>query len=185
MSLVRTPLLGVIILTGGGSRRMGQDKAAQLWGDRRAVDLVADLARMLGAGRILTAGEGDFGLERVRDPVPHSGPVAGVLAGLAALAGEPGHVLVLAVDAPTLTVADLAPLLGHDGPGAAFEGFPLPMVIDPASAPADAKPDWPLRRLVERAGLAQLPAAPLASARIRGANTAEEQLRLLREGDRA
>ncbi len=170
-----------IILTGGASSRMGQDKAAQLWGGKRAVDLVADLARAVGARRILTCGEGDFGLERVRDPAPRSGPVAGVLAGLAALAGEPGHVLVLAVDAPTLTATELSPLLAVGGPGATFEGYPLPMAIDPASAPADAEAGWPLRRLAERAGLARIAPLPQAAARIRGANTADEQLRLLRE----
>jgi hypothetical protein len=72
-------------------------------------------------------------------------------------------------------------LLASDAPGAAFEGFPLPMVIDPASAPVDARTDWPLRRLVERAGLTQLALPQDAAARMRGANTADEQLRLLRE----
>jgi molybdopterin-guanine dinucleotide biosynthesis protein A len=181
MHSIPHPLLNAIILTGGASRRMGQDKAVQLWGGRRAIDLVADLARALGAGRILTSGEDDFGLERVRDPAPHSGPVAGVLSGLAALAEAPGRVLVLAVDAPTLRAADLAPLLAPDGPGAMFEGFPLPMVIDPVAAPADAMADWPLRRLAERAGLTRIAPPPEAAVRIRGANTSEEQLHLLRE----
>jgi molybdopterin-guanine dinucleotide biosynthesis protein A len=172
--------LGAIILTGGASRRMGEDKGAQVWGDRRAVDWVADLARTLGASRILTAGEGDYGLERVRDPAPQSGPVAGVLAGLAALGRETNRVLVLAVDAPTLRAEDLAPLMASGPPGAAFEGFPLPMIIDPRSAPPDAQVDWPLRRLVEQAGLALLALPAQTTDRIRGANTGEERLRLLR-----
>ncbi len=173
--------LHVIILTGGASRRMGTDKAELAWDGLRAVDRLAALARSLGAARILTAGEGDYGLERVRDPAPHSGPVAGVLAGLAALKDQPGRVLVLAVDAPTLTAADLAPLLAAPARGAAYVGLPLPMVLDPANTPADARDDWPLRRFVERAGLAQLPADPPVENRLRGANTPEERDRLLRE----
>ncbi|HEY0651236.1 NTP transferase domain-containing protein, partial [Phenylobacterium sp.] len=48
--------LGVVILTGGASSRMGADKAALLWGGRRAVDRLADLARELGAAAVLTSG---------------------------------------------------------------------------------------------------------------------------------
>lgn len=171
--------LHVIILAGGGSTRMGADKAELVWDGLRAVDRVAALARTLGARRILTSGEGDYGLERVRDAAPGSGPVAGVLAGLAALAGEPGRVLVLAVDAPTLTAGDLQPLLARGAPGAAFAGLPLPMVIEPTAVPAEARDDWPLRRLVERAGLAQIPADPAVLDRLRGANTPQERDRLL------
>jgi molybdenum cofactor guanylyltransferase len=173
--------LCVIILTGGGSSRMGVDKAVQLWGDERAVDRVAQLAKSLGARRIVTAGDGDYGFERAPDPKAQSGPVAGVLMGLAALRREPGRILVLAVDAPTLTTADVEPLLKAAGPGAAFAGLPLPMVIDPAAVPAEAQFDWPLRRLVDRAGLTRVSLDPSAMDRIRGANTPQEMARLLRE----
>jgi molybdopterin-guanine dinucleotide biosynthesis protein A len=185
MNDTQIALLGAIILTGGASRRMGQDKAALLWGERRAVDLVVDLARSVGAGRVLTAGEMDYGFERVRDPAPQSGPVAGVLAGLAALGGSFRRVLVLAVDAPTLQPADLAPLLAATGPGATFADFPLPMVLDPAATPADVGLGWPVRRLAEAAGLSQLPLPPGAADRIRGANTEAERLRLLRDAGMA
>jgi molybdopterin-guanine dinucleotide biosynthesis protein A len=171
--------LGAIILTGGASARMGADKAAQLWGDRRAIDLVASLAADVGAGPVISAGGGDFGLPRALDPAPHSGPVSGVLAGLAVLGDGARRILVLAVDAPTLRPGDLAPLLAADSPGAAFAGFPLPMVIDRAAVPADARGDWALRRFVERAGLLQIAPDDEAMLRIRGANTPEERTRLL------
>jgi molybdopterin-guanine dinucleotide biosynthesis protein A len=175
-----TDRLGVVILTGGASRRMGTDKAAQDWGGRRAVDRVADLARAIGAVRIVSAGDGDYGLERAPDPAPQSGPVAGVLAGVAALGEAVDRVLVLAVDAPTLTAADLAPLLAAAAPGATYEGLPLPMVMIVGAAPLDAEHDWPLRRLAERSGLSGIPVSPDAAARIRGANTPEEREALLR-----
>lgn len=173
--------LDAIILTGGASRRMGTDKASQAWGVRRAVDRVAALAAELGAVQVVTSGEDDFGLPRARDPAPFSGPVAGVLAGLALLGPEVRRVLVLAVDAPTIEAADLADLLTADAPGAAYEGLPLPMVLWSDAAPADALDDWPLRRFVSGAGLASLPPPTGAALRLRGANTPEERDRLMRE----
>lgn len=173
--------LGAIILTGGASRRMGADKATQVWGRRRAVDRVAALAARLGASEVVTAGPGDFGLPRALDPKPFSGPVAGVLSALKLI--DPGieRVLVLAVDAPTLRPGDLAPLISTADPGAVFEGFPLPMLIARTAVAGDAQDDWPLRRLAERAGLTYLRAAPAAHGRLRGANTPEERDQLLKE----
>jgi len=173
-----TPL-GAIILTGGASRRMGADKALLDWDGQRAVDRVAALAATAGAARVLTAGR-DLGLDHVEDPEPGAGPVAGVLGGAAALAAHGlGRVLVLAVDAPTITAEDLAPLLAAPGPGAFYEGLPVPMVLALAALPPEAEAGWPLRRLVERAGLAALPCDEAMRLRLRGANTPEERAKLV------
>lgn len=173
-------LFGAIILTGGASRRMGADKAAQDWDGRRAVDRVAALATAVGAVRVLTAGR-DHGLEHVDDPSPGAGPVGGVLAGARALAAHGlARALVLAVDAPTVRVDDLAPLLAVDGAGAVYEGLPVPMVVTLSALPADAEAGWPLRRLVERAGLVALACEEDVRARLRGANTPEERAALTR-----
>lgn len=165
--------LGGIILCGGGSRRMGRDKAVLDWDGQRAVDRVAALARAVGAQALVTAGA-DLGLPWVPDDEAGAGPVGGVLAGAKALGTE--RLLVLAVDAPTLTAEDLAPLLAAGG---YYEGLPVPMVVETAALPADAQDGWPLRRLVERAGLAALPVPEGAMARLRGANTPEERSSLL------
>lgn len=165
--------LGAIILCGGGSRRMGRDKAVLDWGGRRAVDLVADLARAAGAQALVTAGA-DLGWPWVADDAAGAGPVGGVLAGARALGTA--RLLVLAVDAPTITLEDLAPLLASGG---CYEGLPVPMVLDAAALPADAEAGWPLRRLVERAGLVTLPVLDGALQRLRGANTPEERDGLL------
>jgi molybdopterin-guanine dinucleotide biosynthesis protein A len=158
---------------------MGEDKAQLDWGGRRAVDLAADLASAAGARVILTAG-GDYGLPFVEDPVKGAGPAGGVIAGGARLVAEGlTHALILAVDAPGLELADLAPLLAAPDPGAAFTGFPAPAVIALGALPADASPDWPLRRLAERAGLTWLPPPPQAELRLRGANTPGERAVLL------
>ena len=169
---------GAIILTGGASRRMGADKASLDWDGQRAVDRVAALAAAVGATRVLTAGRA-FGLEHVEDPEPGAGPVAGVLGGARALAAHGlARALVLAVDAPTVTADDLAPLLAARGPGVFYAGLPIPMVVALAALPGDAEAGWPLRRLVERAGLAALPCDEAVRLRLRGANTPEERARL-------
>jgi molybdopterin-guanine dinucleotide biosynthesis protein A len=160
--------LGAIILCGGGSRRMGRDKALLDWGGRRAVDRVADLARAVGAEALIMAGA-DLGLPWVPDDEIGAGPVGGVLAGAKALGTA--RLLVLAVDAPTVTLDDLAPLLASGG---FYEGLPVPMVVEAAALPAEAEAGWPLRRLVERAGLTALPVPEGALGRLRGANTPEE-----------
>ncbi|HZZ90240.1 MAG TPA: NTP transferase domain-containing protein, partial [Caulobacteraceae bacterium] len=152
-----TDTLGAIVLVGGASSRMGTDKAVLDWGGWRAVDRVAALAREVGATQVMTAG-GDYGLPFVADPSPRAGPVSGILAAVLALRRVGvTRILVLAVDAPTLRPSDLAPLLGEDAPGAAYAGLPLPAVMNVWAIPTDAPPDWPLRRLIERAGLSILP----------------------------
>lgn len=170
---------GALILTGGQSRRMGRDKADLDWNGARAVDRVADLARSIGAQPVMTVGT-DLGLPWIADPEPGAGPVGGVLAGVAALrALGVERALILAVDAPTLTSGDLAPLLAAGAPGAAYERLPLPMVLMISALPHDAEAGWPLRRLVERAGLLSVAVPAGAEARVRGANTPEEQARLI------
>lgn len=169
-----------MILTGGASSRMGVDKAMVLWRGRTAVDRVAALAAAIGAAPVITVGAGDYGMPLVLDEPPLGGPVGGVLAGAAALrAAGCARALVLAVDAPTLQAVDLAPLLDAVGPGAAYAGLHLPMVIDLAAVPADAASGWPLARLIERAGLARPSCPPDVAARIRGANTPGERDALL------
>jgi molybdenum cofactor guanylyltransferase len=160
--------LGAIILCGGASRRMGRDKAVLDWGGRRAVDRVADLARAAGADALITAGA-DLGLPWAPDDAAGAGPVGGVLAGAKALGTA--RLLVLAVDAPTVTLEDLAPLLAKGG---FYEGLPVPMVVESAALPIEAEAGWPLRRLVERSGLTAMPVPEGALARLRGANTPEE-----------
>jgi molybdopterin-guanine dinucleotide biosynthesis protein A len=173
--------LGVVILTGGASSRMGEDKAALLWDGRRAVDRLADLARELGAAAVVTSGARDYGLPNAPEDPPGGGPVAGLVAGLAALrSGGCARALVLAADAPTIAPEDLAPLLAAPSPGAAYEGLHLPLVIDLTALPDDAGQGWPMGRLIDRAGLARLPCAELAAERLRGANTPEERENLLR-----
>jgi molybdopterin-guanine dinucleotide biosynthesis protein A len=178
-------VLGALILCGGRATRMGEDKALQDWGGRPAIQRVAAVAHAAGATVVLSVGPDSYGLPAVADP--REGPAGAVLAGLAALAARQcDRALVLAVDAPTLTADDLAPLLGAPRPGATFAQLHLPAVLRIDAAPADAEPRGPLGRLLDRCGLARLPVPEGAHARLRGANTPAERAALLqdlRDGD--
>ena len=77
--------LGVAILTGGASSRMGEDKAAADWLGVRAVDRVAALARALGAVAVVTVGRADHGLPFAADATPLDRRIA------PALLAHPGH----------------------------------------------------------------------------------------------
>jgi molybdopterin-guanine dinucleotide biosynthesis protein A len=180
-AITKAMTLGAIILTGGASSRMGRDKAELAWDGRRAVDRLADLARGLGAAAIVTAGPRDYGLPVAMDDPPGGGPVAGIVAGAAALrAAGCTRGLVLAVDAPTASAADLAPLLAAPAPGATYDGLNLPLVLDLGRLPPDAGSGWAMGRLIDATGLARLACPPDAAARLRGANTPEERETLLR-----
>jgi molybdopterin-guanine dinucleotide biosynthesis protein A len=179
-----TPMedLGAIILTGGRSVRMGGDKAALEWCGVRAIDRVASLANAAGAAKIITVGHTNYGLSFVPDAAPDAGPVGGVLAGAAALAAMGVHrVLVLAVDAPTIRLDDLRPLLTSPTGAAAFEAFHLPFVAEIARLPVLMPSDWPLARMIDAIGAARLPCHKSASPRIRGANTLAERQVLLQD----
>ena len=172
--------LGALVLTGGRSSRMGADKAELEWLGVRAVDRVAHIAAEAGAAPIISVGPRGHGLQHVLDDEAFGGPVGAIAAGARALL-EAGceRALILAVDAPTLQLEDLRPLLAHQDPGAVFKGLHLPMVLNLRALPDDSQADWPIDRLVDRAGLARLDCPAEALARLRGANTPAEREALL------
>jgi molybdopterin-guanine dinucleotide biosynthesis protein A len=158
---------------------MGADKARLDWDGVSAIDRLVALSQDLGIRMVLTAGA-DHGLPAVLDARPGEGPCGGILAAAQRLRSEGyARALILAVDAPTVVAADIRPLLEAAEPGAAYEGLPLPMVIDLAAVPAATEAQWPLKRLVQLAGLAVLPCGDQARPRLKGANTPDERLRLL------
>lgn len=172
--------IGVVILAGGGSRRMGSDKAVLMWNGVTAVERLAATARDLNLGPLIVSGA-DHGLPFAPDPFPQAGPVAGLCTAARILMTQGcQRLLVLAVDAPTLEPQDLTPLLEAPAPGATYAGLPLPMVIEAAALPV-LPGNAPLRLFVEAAGLAALPTPPHAYARLRGANTQPERQDLLRK----
>jgi molybdopterin-guanine dinucleotide biosynthesis protein A len=103
------------VVAGGGSRRMGRDKALLPWG---STDLLGHaLERLRGVAgdvRILCGSRPrylDRGVPVETDLVPDAGPLGGVLAGLAAAAGR--SALFLAVDLPGVPTSLLAHLVAR------------------------------------------------------------------------
>ena len=98
----RTAPLAGLVLCGGGSRRMGTDKALLLVDGQPLVLRVAELLSSVADPVLLASGKpgrlGDLGLAEVEDAIPGAGPLAGLVAGLEA---SPHDLLgVVAADMP-------------------------------------------------------------------------------------
>ncbi|MEO0794670.1 MAG: molybdenum cofactor guanylyltransferase [Verrucomicrobiota bacterium] len=140
------PILG-LVLAGGRSRRMGQDKAALRWGAdgvplwRRQIELLRScdlpVAVSIRQGQEL---EDAANVECIADAVDDAGPLSGFLS---AWKRYPEHaLLVVACDLPLLDHATVQYLLDHRDPnrvGTAYESAndhlpePLCALWEPAS----------------------------------------------------
>jgi len=108
-----------MLLTGGGSRRMGRDKAAIVVAGERLADRTAALLAAV-ADPVVEVGPGYSGLPHTLEDPPGSGPLAAVAAGAARLTTGTGGIpaaLVVATDLPRLSLGLLGLLAGHPGPG--------------------------------------------------------------------
>jgi molybdopterin-guanine dinucleotide biosynthesis protein A len=149
-AIARNDVVGVL-LAGGQSRRMGQDKARLPMPDGRTMAEVVDAALAELCGTVIVAGPASILPHRahVRDGFHDAGPLAGIEAALRC--GEASHVLVAPCDLPLVTSALLARLLvATDATMTIFEGEPprsLPARIGRAALPA-------IRSLLEQRDLA-------------------------------
>lgn len=98
-----------LVLAGGGSTRMGTDKALLVHAGERLVDRAVRLLRAHCAEVLVASGDGgrlDVDAPQVADVLVGAGPLAGIVAGLAAARST--LVAVVAVDAPYLDAGVLA-----------------------------------------------------------------------------
>ncbi|WP_018295794.1 molybdenum cofactor guanylyltransferase [Corynebacterium lubricantis] len=88
--------IGVVVLAGGRSTRMGADKAQVRLNGVRLVDVL--LTSLPEEMDYVVVSSQDLGIPTVSEDPPFGGPVAGIAAGAARLSNE--FIAVLAVDAP-------------------------------------------------------------------------------------
>ena len=99
-----------IVLAGGKSRRMGQDKAQLRLGSRTLLEFQIEKLRLLGADEVLISGADALpGTRAVPDRFPDCGPLAGLEACLREAESE--ACVVLGVDTPLVPLSLLRELL--------------------------------------------------------------------------
>ena len=126
-------LSGVVgmLLAGGRSARMGRDKALLPYRGRTLLEHMAALLQAGGACRVLVSGPPRAGYASVPDRRPGLGPLGGIQAVAAALAGKAdcAQLLIVPVDMPALSAATLAALLADRdaAPACHYADHPLPL----------------------------------------------------------
>lgn len=100
-----------LLLAGGKSSRMGQDKSSLPFFGTTLMEFQLDKARLLGCSDILVSGSHTHieGARIIADIFPERGPLGGLHACLQAAAHP--HCIVLGVDMPLLPVCELRDLL--------------------------------------------------------------------------
>jgi molybdopterin-guanine dinucleotide biosynthesis protein A len=112
-----------IILAGGLSSRMGEDKALLRIDGRTLLERTRDVLVEAGAERVVISGSRPGG---IADRWAEKGPVGGIASVAAEL--DDGELLVVPVDMPRIDAATLAPLRDERRMRATrWAGHPLPM----------------------------------------------------------
>lgn len=120
-----------VILAGGESRRMGQDKANLLLGGRTLLQSVIATMQPLFAEVIICVRQPrpEIALPQVCDNPLHAGPLAGLVAGLERAATP--WVFAVACDMPFITPAVIECLArqraGHQAVVPVVQGYPQPL----------------------------------------------------------
>ncbi|MGI9114790.1 MAG: hypothetical protein DLM52_10240 [Chthoniobacterales bacterium] len=107
-----------VLLAGGESRRMGQDKAALVFEGEPLWRRQLQLLRQLAPEEIFVSARSDpewrpQDIKLVLDKPPPQGPMSGIYAALSTMSNS--HLIVLAVDMPFLLKDDLQNLVSHAG----------------------------------------------------------------------
>ena len=137
--------LSAVLLTGGGSRRMGKDKATALFQGKPLWQIQLNLLQKLQPAETLVSARTDpawrpADVKFVADEPPSRGPLSGVAASLGRIRTK--HLLALAIDMPFISENYLRFLCDQIEPGRGV----LPIIGDRAEPlaaiyPAEANVD--------------------------------------------
>jgi molybdenum cofactor guanylyltransferase len=112
--------LSAVLLAGGKSRRMGQDKATMLFRGTPLWQIQLELLRKLQPAELFISAQTDppwqpAGVEFVADDRPGCGPLGGIAAVLSRIMSD--HLLALAIDMPFMSEGYLLDLWRRVEPG--------------------------------------------------------------------
>ncbi len=117
-----------VVLAGGKSSRMGQDKALMRYKNLRLVDHAVKLLENSGIKKVIVSGEVD-GYESVEDLVKNLGPIGGIISAI--LKMKVSEIVFVPVDTPLLTSELIQKLFENKNNFDAifFEKNPLPLFL--------------------------------------------------------
>lgn len=113
-----------VLLAGGQSSRMGQDKALLDWHGVPLIEHMHQLLEQAGAARVVVSGN-RAGYASVEDETPDLGPLGGLLSVANTL--PDGDLLILPIDMPRLPSTRLRQLMSASWRCATFDQHMLPM----------------------------------------------------------
>jgi molybdenum cofactor guanylyltransferase len=121
MAVLRFPMnISAVLLAGGESRRMGEDKATLLFHGKPLWQIQLELLRKLDPAEIFVSARTDPAwrpddVQFVADDSPSRGPLSGLAASLNRMRGT--HLLALAIDMPFMSESYVDFLFLQIGPG--------------------------------------------------------------------
>lgn len=120
-----------IVLAGGLSSRMGEDKAQLRLAEKTLLTVNVDLLTALGVAKVFVSGHYD-GFNYIEDIKPGAGPIGGLHACVTCLYGQYDALFILPVDMPLLddaTCSVLLKLFTQYPQGVFYEGAIFPMIL--------------------------------------------------------
>lgn len=163
-----------VVLAGGRSSRMGQNKALLDYNSEPLLDHMVALLEQTGIHDIYVSGDFE-GYCCIPDSAPHEGPAWAMVDVLQQLT-DYGGVLFVPVDMPLLCV-DALGILMEQAKGGYFEGFPLPVFITNADLKERTKS---VKALLKKLKISPITLPPELEFCMTNTNTPEEWQEALR-----
>lgn len=158
-----------VVLIGGQSSRMGQDKALLQLNGRPLHQHMRGLLQAAGVSKTYFSGSIP-GVDGFADRQTHAGPARAVADIMRHLEGQHTHVLVVPVDMPLLDVDILQQLL-HSPIPCHYDQQPFPFFMPVQAVPEDVRS---VRQLLQAAGAKSIPVPKMCENRFCNVNTPED-----------
>ncbi|MCE0558806.1 molybdenum cofactor guanylyltransferase [Motilimonas sp. E26] len=172
--------ISVIILAGGCSSRMGQDKALLMREGKTQLQHCVELVQHMGFREVKVSGQYQ-GVSCLPDLHPNTGPLAGIESAFKYAAAANGALLIFPVDMPLLSKAEILALVeGSDQHGAYYSDALFPLLLPLNQALEDClgemfNQDDPKKRslyqLLKRVNCKKITPNPQQRERLGNANT--------------